>query len=484
MKNNTISHLCYLFFKFKNRLFNSSCDNFVSRFPRMGGNFVRTEVDFVFCGKSYIDIYGSIYAVGKNEGFAKVELAIKSRNRGKYYAVSMRRNNLRNIQGGFQGEGKKCVFEVRIAFNELDSLCRLKDDFLDFYLLLERQGSSSIVPLRGVSKAFMSSPGGRNLKVYRDVSKGQIVYLYFNHNVHTLTLVCRKPYCVESFKYRAKQFVCYMYFFLMYQHFSKKNIWLMHETYCESAQDNAACLFKYIRECYPQKQVYYVLDKQSKDFVLIKDYEKWVVDYYSFKHLLFALSAKLLISSHSKWHLLGSRYLPPVDSQHKSILSNKDFVFLQHGVTGFKKSNYHRNSFNRASKVVASSNREVDIICSAWGYERDDVLLSGMPRFDYLVDSSLTNEVTNVLVAPTWRQWLADVDDAEFVESEFFNTYRNLLSSQYAKHLIKQRNVKFVFYLHIRMKQYIQFFFSTIRRLRLSFLVKPQCAIFSQQQMF
>lgn len=107
--------------------------------------------------------------------------------------------------------------------------------------------------------------------------------------------------------------------------------------------------------------VYYVIDKKTEDFQKIKQYEDHVLQFGSYEHLLSLLSAKLLISTDTKEHAFvyrarGSRILPHI--------LNKEYVFLQHGVTALKKVDqvYAKGKFGECKKFVVTSEIEKKIV--------------------------------------------------------------------------------------------------------------------------
>ena len=79
--------------------------------------------------------------------------------------------------------------------------------------------------------------------------------------------------------------------------FNKNNddVWLISERRDE-AEDNGYHLYKYIRENYPQKKAYYIIDKQSNSYKKIEKY-KTVIQQNSLKHYIYYFLANKHISA-------------------------------------------------------------------------------------------------------------------------------------------------------------------------------------------
>lgn len=228
--------------------------------------------------------------------------------------------------------------------------------------------------------------------------------------------------------------------------------------------DNGEALFRYIQENRPDlaKDTWFVLAKSALSYPELKK-TKRVVTPQSFKHKRLFLNTKILFSSH-----LAQVFNSPWEGREHSACADvidQTFVWLQHGVT--------MNAVDRAFTRTAS---DVDGLVVATHHETDyalrpeflhsdaSVLGSGFPRFDRLVDSSKTQSVRSLLVAPTWRTWLtgrilADgtheaVED--FESSDYFAAHRALLTSPDVLKSLEETNSNIEFLLHPGMSVYAE----------------------------
>ncbi|MEG0133447.1 MAG: CDP-glycerol glycerophosphotransferase family protein [Clostridium sp.] len=236
-----------------------------------------------------------------------------------------------------------------------------------------------------------------------------------------------------------------------------RDIWLISERRDE-AEDNGYHLYKYIRENYPEKKVYYIIDKTSKSYEKIKKYET-VIHHNSLKHYIYYFLSDKHISA---FQFFGVPEAPILWWLEKKRFIKKKKVFLQHGITKemlpflkYENTNY-RN-------FICGAKPEYEYIKQYYGYPDENVKYLGFCRFDNLHNN---NEKNQILVMPTWRQWLGmtneenDVlkDEAQFCESEYFKTYNSLINNSRLNKSLKEYNIKLIFYPHPEMQRFIKLF--------------------------
>ena len=112
------------------------------------------------------------------------------------------------------------------------------------------------------------------------------------------------------------------------------------------------------------------------------------------------------------------------------------------------------NMLNRSRTIadlfITTTNAEYEIVSSPiYLYEKDMIACTGLARFD-----KLQNKNENIiLIAPTWRTFLTEVEYAnenknEFTNSEFYLKYKQLLLNEELKKVIRKNNYKIKFLLH------------------------------------
>ncbi|MGN7312578.1 CDP-glycerol glycerophosphotransferase family protein [Alkalicoccobacillus gibsonii] len=271
-----------------------------------------------------------------------------------------------------------------------------------------------------------------------------------------LSITYRKMGEFENLKNKLTEYLAFSYYHVIYKWFARENIWLIHEKYSETAQDNGYYFFSYMYNNHYNKKVYYVIKKGTKDESNLNEFKDRTVYFMSFKHLVLLISSKIIISSEAKVHGYAWRVTQGVI---RDYLNSKKFVFLQHGVLGLKKvdNTFDFNTQNSAELFVASSNYEKQIIKKHFGYKDDHVIVTGLPRWDVLEDKShqLENEKKEILMMPTWRNWLDEVEEEEFVKSDYYSAYNTLLNSNSLHECLKKNSLLLNFYVHPKFMPYV-----------------------------
>ncbi|KAA3503668.1 hypothetical protein DXM26_16805 [Agrobacterium tumefaciens] len=231
--------------------------------------------------------------------------------------------------------------------------------------------------------------------------------------------------------------------------------WVLYEFEAKAAQDNAAALFEYLCEKRKDIDARFVIDRSSPDVRRLRGYGRRIVYRYTFRHYWSLLTARILISSQSRYH--GYRIAPPKKDVIAAEMARKPFVFLQHGIIALKKIGFHRKNPRVACDLFFSSTKtEQEIICREFGYSREEVPIVGLPRFDLLQDQSSNHK--ELLVMPTWRKWLQSANYEEFKSSDFFIHYSSLLNSPLLEETCRKFGLKVNFYLHPMIARYISAF--------------------------
>lgn len=241
---------------------------------------------------------------------------------------------------------------------------------------------------------------------------------------------------------------------LTYQKVNSKPMVLVTE-YPHKAQDTGLAYFKYLVDNHSDTlDVYYLISDITKDFANLADYQDNIVYYKTKEHVDVFLDSDILVSSH------GTNYAcPVVDSKSKLVLQNKLKVFLQHGILGVRDMThlYGKNEDSPFTNLfVTSSERERDMVINEFGYKPNEVVLSGLPRFDRLFKSleNRTSQLKSVLIMPSWREGLNNKTSAEFKKSLFFKSFDELLNDPDLKVFAEKNQIEFKFYLHTNFQQY------------------------------
>jgi len=230
----------------------------------------------------------------------------------------------------------------------------------------------------------------------------------------------------------------------------RRPIWIISDRGM-AAGDNGEALFRYIMaqdDC--PADVYFALSRRSKDYDRMHELGP-VLNYGSMRHKLKFLLADKVISSHADIEVTN-----PFNRQidHFVDLCNFDFVFLQHGIIRNDLSNWLNRFEKNISLFITSARREYDSIFQhPYYYTNENLLLSGLPRYDYLEN----NPQNKLVVAPTYRNSLlrygtdkygARAYDDRFKNSEYFQFYNRLINDSEVLSAMNKAGMSGELYVH------------------------------------
>lgn len=239
---------------------------------------------------------------------------------------------------------------------------------------------------------------------------------------------------------------------------TRKDTWLLGERPYK-AQDNGLQLFRYLREAHPEINAYYVIEADSPERRNLDGLDN-VVTYRSTQHIDVALRAGRFAGTHH------ADYLYPLRTQQFRRAVGGVKVFLQHGVMGTKwlAPMYGRNvSTFETDLFIVSSEREKEYIVSDFGYRPQEVAVTGLARFDTLLIDDVDVKPRQILVIPTWREWLQDPD--RFLESEYYERWMSFLTAPAFQSLVDTHGLEVIFCLHPNMQQHREAFSSIPARI-------------------
>lgn len=249
----------------------------------------------------------------------------------------------------------------------------------------------------------------------------------------------------------------FAYFFSFFYREKNKKLILICESENE-ARDNGYWLFKYICHNHPEQRVCYAIKFSSPDYDKVRELGE-CVNYGSFKHWLYYLSANINASSQKGGKPNAALFYV---LEVLGILKNKR-VFLQHGITiSDAKWLYYSNT--KLKGFICGAKPEYNAISKNFGYPSDNVKYLGFSRFDQL--HNLTVNKKQILLMPSWREWLVTKTDAyyefnesyDFRESEYFKCWNAFLSNIELLEFLEEKKLSLVFYPHRNLQRYLHFF--------------------------
>lgn len=234
------------------------------------------------------------------------------------------------------------------------------------------------------------------------------------------------------------------------------NIWLFMDR-DDLAGDNAESLYHYVSKNINIKS-YFILDKESKDWSRLLSLGFNLVEYGSEQHKYLLGICDLILSSH-----VGN-ILDPFNVKN----SKRKVIFLQHGVTKDDVSKWLNNT--KFDFMITATKNEYESIAnndSKYLKSELEVFLTGFPRFDKLLNSSL-NVRNEILFMPTWRKSLTGnfvskesskrLYNDKFTKSNYFKNIMDLLKSRELEDFCNIHNLTLVFCPHPNIQSYLKEF--------------------------
>src|SRR5699024_7377428 len=339
-------------------------------------------------------------------------------------------------------------YKVKLNFNSLFENEDFKEDTYDLYFDIEWKSgfSNNGRNLIRIGKPrFMAK---YNIKASQGESGKQIMSVtpYYTFRGENLSL---QAVSFEKAIYRYLRYMMRFSFFVRLWN-RKKDIWVVGERIYK-AQDTGYHFFKYVREKYPNKKIYYVIDPKSPELRNVSSYGN-VLYSKSKEHIKMVISATRIIGSHHP------DYLYPLRTHEFKRKVKAQRIFLQHGIMGTKNmvANYGKNASDFETDLfLVSSQSEKEMIVNDFEYNPEEVKVTGLSRFDSLFKDNVTTK-RHLLIIPTWREWLIRED--LFLESEYFQRYKSLVNNKQLHELARENQFEIVFCLHPNMQKYSHLF--------------------------
>ena len=228
------------------------------------------------------------------------------------------------------------------------------------------------------------------------------------------------------------------------------DVWVVTE-YAENARDNGYWFFKYIRENYPEKEVYYPIKKKASDYTKVAELGN-TIEFGGWKHSMLYWAAAKYIGT-TKYHGFPDDRICGGFFELK--LTRFKYIFLNHGfargVSGIVS-----GESTRYDLIIAISELEKKIMVEMNHQDPKKIQAIGFCRHDNLFEKE--KEPGLVVVMPTWRRWLdyrhetnknriAEIRK-DFFQSPYYKEYSRMLNDPEFLEILERENLHLIFYLH------------------------------------
>lgn len=254
----------------------------------------------------------------------------------------------------------------------------------------------------------------------------------------------------------------------------RKRVWLYYDS-TGVGKDNG--YYQFIHDIKQDDGIirYYVTHDiefaQSADFEGIPQGQ--VIIFGTKKHRFLYLQCEKVITAYIERY----NYIPfdPQTYGHYRDINEPEIIYLQHGVLHAHLP--HKYSFDRLNidREVVSTHFEVKNLIESYHFRKDNLILSGMPRYDFIDTKAATNNTKKILFAPSWRQYLISMSGGvwkpeykRFEASKFYKTIKEFLESADLAQLLEKYDYTLDFKLHPIFMCYKDLFTFSNTRIRLA----------------
>ncbi|MFA9376836.1 MAG: CDP-glycerol glycerophosphotransferase family protein [Lachnotalea sp.] len=354
-----------------------------------------------------------------------------------------------------------------IVYANIDlSIVDFKPMYWDLNFVVGDGEKSWSIDIKNQSRIFLMKLCSLFYNNSYQLADNQFVFPYVTL-VKKISLQCREKGAYDGFAFKLKERLALVRYLLSYYFLNKQKIFLVYEKFCFMAQDNGYYFFKYCMENNIEekmgRKIYYIMDKNSPDREVLAPYKEHIVDFMSIKHITYLLASRLLISTDFKAHAYAWR---KKGSILEFLIRKKKLVFLQHGVTAFKQVDflYGKGKTGGCDLFVVTSDFEKKIVLDNFGYKSSEIAVTGFARWDVLNDNSEGSK--EIILMPTWRNWLEEMKDDEFKKSNYYLNYMKLLNTPRLHEILEEYDLTMNFYLHPKFKEYLSNFVIDVKRIR------------------
>ena len=351
---------------------------------------------------------------------------------------------------------RKSTVRLQISLNLKDLL--LKSLYWHVYIILEDPASGELaeIPVHMDTRQRLFHKFLYNGAHHTE--NGFSFYPFYTGD-KTLAFAYRECTPYDSTSLFSKDIFAVLLYRLTRSYWKKQHICLVCEKFSSMAQDNGYYFFKHCMEnneqAYLNKRILYIIDKKSPDYPKVAPYGRNIIPFMSLRHMCCLLAAELIISSDSKYHAYATQCRHSIFNRY---IKKKKSVFLQHGVTALKRVDafYGKGMRSGCDLFIVTNTMEEKIILDNFGYEPAEVANTGFARWDVLKDCSLDSH--NILIMPTWRNWLDSVSDEALENSDYFRNYMQLLNSERFSEILEKYDLQIYFYLHAKFQSHLKTF--------------------------
>lgn len=324
------------------------------------------------------------------------------------------------------------------------------------------------IELKKIHNAIKLGDKDIDLQNLSSRANSKFKYIKKNNHIFILRRNVRKNFYLTSFPF-SKEYSRISRFKIKFNYeknrlFTNRNqkINLFFEKKSNKADESGYKVFSRVDERRNEfdSKNYFILDGNHPDFKKLKEkHGDRLVKKFTSKHFDLIFKATGFIASELSNHVLNDRlFLPYLNEKIKKT----PLVFLQHGIMFAKpidnpmaKGFWKKHLTFNLKKTVVSSELEAGEFYRM-GYNKDDLIFSGLAKFD---DSYLDSDADKIAYMPTYRYWEEPMIYSNDIESTtYYKSIMNFIRYFEAKGRLKDLLIvphnKFSEYIYNNMPEY------------------------------
>lgn len=233
--------------------------------------------------------------------------------------------------------------------------------------------------------------------------------------------------------------------------YGKEKIWIYFDKLYKGG-DNGEYMFRYAASQNDSVRHYYVINGDAPETKYLLRDRLPVLKHKSRKNKLLVMHADKILSTYP--NSLGSAGLILAESLFFSNLMDQEISCIQHGLTIQYMPDIQGRFVDNTRHYFCASEYEIrNLMLPAYDYRREQLHLTGMPRYDELI----SQPDDTILIAPTWRRAVSDKERGKgnrriynpyFKDTEYFRIYRDLINNEKLLGAAKQKGKRIIFLLH------------------------------------
>lgn len=269
---------------------------------------------------------------------------------------------------------------------------------------------------------------GLTSRVYKTSNK-DIVVFFRQAKLNSIAITVRKPNVTDKLENRIKIFLAKSISLIT----PKKNIVLLYEKEANKYEESASVVYEKLIDL-GYKNCFYIINKNSIHNKFIKDkYLSNVINAHTFKHYYYFFKCHKFIGTETVPHSIELRAANKYILQ-KFIKKDYKYVFLQHGVmymialdsrsrSGFRKNG---NELPNDTKIVVSSSLEANHFIELGGFDKSNLIISGLPFYDRTKRNKNAKKITIML---TWRSWDYNKLLTDYKKASYYKMCKNIIKN-------------------------------------------------------